>query len=191
MVRRLLLINFLCFLLAACASPHNLTQQEVNGLGIANIQVSFAPNAHISWSIEQEKYRETHNASPEEIRQHVKTRLLTLVQEEYDRQLKPYFQGPKKVRLEVSIRSLIVPSLAERVFVNNTASFAANYSVVDVKSGTVLARYEDTGSVQIMVGGVAGILTDATGLTGKDPALSMIPLHVAKAREWLSKGRDR
>lgn len=190
-MRRILLLGLICLGLAACASPHTLTKEQVQSLGISNIQVTIPPTAGISWATEQEYYEKTQGGSPQDGKEHVRKKLQALVQAEYERQLKPRFVGPHKVKLDVTIKMLVVPSLAARVFVNDMALFKANYDVVDLKTGELLARFEDVGgSSQKMMGGLLAPLSDAAGLSGHDPTPALIANHAAIAREWLAKGRQ-
>lgn len=191
MFRRIFLLGALCLGLAACATPHTMSRETVESLGVSEVRVNTA-SAAVSWPAEEERFSRQHapaSVSPQEMQAHLRSRVQAMVQEHYDAKFKPYFRGPRKVRLDVDVHGLMVPSLAARVLVTDLAGFSASFTIVDAKTGQVIARYPNAGAQKKMGGGLLAPLGDAAGLTGRDPAEELVFAQVLSVRNWVLNER--
>jgi|GEM_PF-1738014 len=190
MVRRIFLLGALCLALAACATPHKMTQDTIDSLGVKEVRVNTT-SAFVSWPAEEEKFKRQHvtpNAvSQQEMQAHLRKRVQEMVQEHYDAKFKPYFLGPRKVRLDVDVKGLTIPSLAARVLVSDIASFSANFTIVDIKTGEVIAQYPNAAMYKKMIGGIMAPIADAVSNTGADPAEELVLSQVLSVRNWVTK----
>ncbi len=192
MFRRFFILAGICFVLAACASkPHNLPQETIQSLGISEIDVNL-DKAFISWGPEEERISRQPRHSPEprtdaEVQAMVVTKLQKIIHDEYSRVMKSAFRGPRQARMTINVRTMSVPSLAKRVFIDNVARFTTDITITDIKTGELLARDDKVYEHRQMLGGVLAPLTDAVGLVGSDPAVEIIQSQAYSVRKWLSQ----
>jgi hypothetical protein len=182
--------------LAACvtASPHGRDAASMRQLGLADVKVEIPDTARLSWPEEEQAARRTHLAGPNAtqaladdgaVRAHV-TRALsnhirTALMGEVGREL----NGPRKVRAVVTVKYFNIPSVAERVLVNNTATFDAHITLVDARTNVEIVTYPGSHVSAMMVGGLMAPVAEATQLGGSDRSRQLMFEYTDKFRKWL------
>lgn len=189
-IQRLVAAAMLLFV-AACAAPHTLSVTDVGTLGFGKVEVAIDPGARLTWPSREAAFQRAGGSTEttgRDLRTYLTEQVRQTIESSYAIGLAPELTGKRKVNLRVRVRGFIVPSLAERVLVNNHAMFAAHVDVVDAVSGDVIATYEPPAATsQAMMGGLLAPFTDALGMTGQDPGTALVAQHVSNIREWLLK----
>ena len=76
------------------------------------------------------------------------------------------------------VNALIVPSMAERVLVDNTADLNATIEVVEAATGKVVLSFADRPTFDMMLGGVAAPVVDTVA--------AMVVSLMASFAAWVS-----
>ncbi|MBP2151317.1 hypothetical protein V5F63_13340 [Xanthobacter autotrophicus DSM 597] len=163
-------------LLAACSTlpKHTLTEADVAGLTLASVKVTFPSDAAVKWAEadalekkEQETPRaDLHRVERAGFRSYAEHRLAAALTTESHRLLPSLMQGTRPARLEITVRSLLIPTSSERtgqvmaataltaviagplaagVAVSTTQGIfiTCDVTLVDVPTGAVLAAVAD------------------------------------------------
>ena len=163
-------------LLAACSTlpKHTLTEADVAGLTLANVKVTFPSDAAVKWAEAdalEKKEQETpkadlHRVERAGFRSYAEHRLAAALTTESHRLLPSLMQGTRPARLEITVRSLLIPTSSERtgqvmaataltaviagplaagVAVSTTQGIfiTCDVTLVDVPTGAVLAAVAD------------------------------------------------
>lgn len=163
-------------LLAACSTlpKHTLTEADVAGLTLASVKVTFPSDAAVKWAEAdalEKKEQETpkadlHRVERAGFRSYAEHRLAAALTTESHRLLPSLMQGTRPARLEITVRSLLIPTSSERtgqvmaataltaviagplaagVAVSTTQGIfiTCDVTLVDVPTGTVLASVAD------------------------------------------------
>ena len=163
-------------LLAACSTlpKHTLTEADVAGLTLASVKVTFPSDAAVKWAeadLLEQKEQETpkadlHRVERAGFRSYAEHRLAAALTTESHRLLPSLMQGTRPARLEITVRSLLIPTSSERtgqvmaataltaviagpiaagVAVSTTQGIfiTCDITLVDVPTGAVLASVAD------------------------------------------------
>jgi hypothetical protein len=96
-------------------------------------------------------------------------------------QLGGQMTGGREVRVEVTVKHIIINHTALRILVDLIQSMKTEVALVDVKTGEKLAVYPEVTAVVQRKGGVAGIIIDAA-ITRSD--IDMLSASVAVQTKW-------
>lgn len=122
---------------------------------------------------------------PKEVDAFFSARLTQLVEARARTDLAGIFKGAEPARLVFRVNALIVPSMAERVLVDNTADLNATIEVVEVATGKVVLSLADRPTFEMMLGGVAAPVVD-TVAGGGDPVPAMVGYLMTSFAAWVS-----
>jgi hypothetical protein len=154
---RAVVVLALGLLVGGCATgPQNtLAQDRRDSLRIDRIELSFAPDAKISWLDAQ-------GGAPEEPAAklaYLEEKASGPIRSALDAEIKPAFRGTAPATLRVRIRFIHIQAAALRIIVG-AAPYAmrADLELVDIRSGRTLLSAHNFDGLSLTFGGVAGIL---------------------------------
>jgi hypothetical protein len=181
--------------LAACvtASPHGRDAASMRQLGLADVAVEIPPTARLSWPEEEQAARRAHLAGPnaaqtmadDGVRAHVSRALGNHIRTALMGEIGRELNGPRKVRAVVTVKYFSIPSVAERVFINNTAAFDAEIRLVDARTNAEIVTYPGSQVSAMMVGGLMAPVAEATQIGGSDRSRQLVFEYADKFRKWL------
>lgn len=168
-IDRVVVASAAALLLAACATlpKHTLSEADVAGLTLASVKVAFPSDGAVKWAEAESletKEKDTPKADLHKIeragfRSYAEHRLAAALTTESHRLLSDLMQGTRPARLEITVRSLLIPTTAER-----TGQELAATALTTVLAGPIVAG--------VTVGATQGIfitcdvaLVDATSNT--------------------------
>jgi hypothetical protein len=178
------------------ANPHDLTTTDIRQLGLADVQVQVPPNVRLSWPEEEEAaMREKYGARPEQrtpednaaararATRTLSERIRSALMAEVGRDL----SGSRKVRAIVTVKTFSIPTLGERILINDQAQFDAEVALVDARTNAPVMTYSG-GLVNIkLVGGILAPVADATGASGSDRSRQLVFEYTDRFKKWLLK----
>jgi hypothetical protein len=193
---RLIAVVLLASALGGCVTTQNtLTKTDVAAFKLADIRVSVAPDAKITWYEPLQAYAGTKKIPDEQYADFIKTDdakahlngLITgKVKGAMEKQMAGALNGSRPVRIEVVVTQFIVPTAAQRIIVGGSNMMTADVNLVDAKSGAViLAHPKFTWAIQGGQG-IGGVIAQAIVDSAIQPATdSLIEQHAMFYRIWL------
>ena len=183
-------------LLAACAAvaPNTLSPQEVAGLKLTAVAVTFKPDAQIQWDDGLRLYAESKGlnylqlpagVTPEE-QVFMRDALTRKLKEAMTKDLGATLHGSRPVRLDVSVIRFDITSPLQRVVVGGGYSMNADVNIVDARTGAVLLPYPNVNTVLIAGGGVAGAAVQAIIDSNQPAADRVIDSFANQYAKWLA-----
>jgi hypothetical protein len=192
--------------LAGCATPKiNLSQTELATLDIQRVDVSFAPNAHLWWGNAEREYAAKVGAPPPdpqadpdlpgerdgdayrdlmdspEAKKYLRKKLARMLQDRLGHLVAEH-QGTRPARLEVVVRTFIIPSPLQRIALGGSPRLRASIVLRDAVTGQELGKYNG-GAAGYAGHGIAGVLADQLGDDLEDRVLDQYDKTVSG---WLS-----
>lgn len=160
--------------LAACASlpAHNLPKLEVESYKLEGVTVSVAPDATVSWGVDEP-------AAQEKARKEATRRL----QEHLVKYVGEKMQGSQPVRIEVVIHEVVIPSQTMRIVLGGMPTLEATVTLKNAATGAELAVLKKHKVVAAGTGGVASVLVDA--MLSEDVYDRLIFSYGLDYRAWL------
>lgn len=141
-------------LLAACATlpKHTLSESDVASLTLASVKVAFPSEGSVKWAeadaLETKEKdapkADLHGIDRAGFRSYAEHRLAAALTTESHRLLSSLMQGTRPARLEITVRSLLIPTTSER-----TGQVVAATALTAVLAGPIVAG--------VMVSGHQGI----------------------------------
>ena len=185
---------------AACVTvaPHTLSQDNIHNLKLVDVEISGTEVIR-SWPEGEEHYARSPGADPAivsrlqtssisdfpPVQAFIAGELKTIFKTEFDSQFSSIFVGRRPVRAFVRIKTFHVPSVAQRVFINNTAVMDAEIDLRDAKTGTSVLFYSGAYSSKRLLGGLSAPV--AAAIAG-DQGRPMIQDYLTQYRDWLLRG---
>jgi hypothetical protein len=193
---RLLAVALLASVVSGCVTTQNtLTKTDVATLKLADIRVSVAPDAKITWYEPLQAYAAMKKIPDEQYADFIKTDdakahlngLITgKVKGAMEKQMAGALNGSRPVRIEVAVTQFMVPTAAQRVIIGGSNVMTADVNLVDAKTGAViLAHPKFTWAIQGGQG-IGGVIAQAIVDSAIQPATdSLIEQHALFYRIWL------
>jgi len=175
---------------AACATSatNTLPQAKRDALRIDAIEVSFAPDASISWYDGLGESRssgtpDTHGAR----RAFLQQKAMPHIKAALEAEIPPAFRGTEPARLRVTVRRLDVPpAVARVVFGTMSNDLKAEVQVIDGRTGQTLIDVTDFNGI---VGGEGGLVGVAMGQFLPDPIDRVSQSFARALKGWLQTGQ--
>ncbi len=193
---RLLAVALLASALTGCVTVENkLTKTDIATFKLADVRVSVAPDAKITWYEPLQAYAATKKIPDEQYAEFIKTDdakahlngLITgKVKGAMEKHMAGAFHGARPVRIEVIVTQFIIPTAAQRVVIGGSNMMTADVNLVDAKSGAlILAHPKFTWTLQAGQG-IAGVIAQAIVDSAMQPATdSLIEQHTMFYKIWL------
>lgn len=193
-----IVVAFICAFLGGCLSvlPHGLGVEDFGRYRIAEVVVEGAESIR-SWPMEEERFAQSgvvDAAMADRIRSepatnfpqlaaHFKQVLTARLKGEFINLTASVFAGTQPATAVVRLKTFDIPSVARRVFFDNTAKIQADIDILDKATGRLILRYDGRLETKPLIGGVAtGI---ALAFERSDLGYSMITDYLSAYRNWL------
>jgi hypothetical protein len=158
---RWLLALSLASVLAGCFTvANNLSPEQIGSFRLAAVNVRYADDARVSWPDGASTYAEAKGvdiASPE-VQAYVKNTIASKITSVMQRRVGDRLVGSRPVRIEVVVKTFMIPPTFMRVVGSSHQTFTAAVNLVDTKSGDVLASNPDVYGFVAASPGVVGEL---------------------------------
>jgi len=182
--------------LVGCVTAENsLSQNDIAGMKLTGVTVSFAPNAFVQFEDGIRAYA-TSKAIPDdqiataantpEGKAYVNNMLGPRIKAEIERVMAGQLIGARPVRLDVVVKSFEMPSAVQRILIGGNRAMTADANLVDARTGTVILAYPDLRTMTYTGQGVLGAAVQAGFDAGdKGVAEKLVANYAESYRNWL------
>ncbi len=205
-------IVFASALAGCATSVNSLTKAELETINIQSVDIKYRPDTHIWWGNAEREYaakvapagmpaKPSKSATEintvpgdkdgdayrelmdtPEAKAYLRDKLAGLIKDRLTHFVLPSYQGTRPVRLEVEIRSFVIPSPLQRIALGGTPRLTAVTVLRDSATGQELGRHERV-AVGYAGNGIVGVAVDQAGDDLEDRVLDK---YVSNVREWLA-----
>jgi hypothetical protein len=183
--------------LVGCVTVENpLSQNDIAGMKLTGVTVSFAPNAYVQFEDGIRAYA-TAKAIPDdqiataantpEGKAYVNNMLGPRIKAEIERVMAGQLSGARPVRLDVVVKSFEMPSAVQRILIGGNRAMTADANLVDARTGTVILAYPDLRTLTYTGQGVLGTAVQAGFDSSGDKGVAekLVANYAESYRNWL------
>jgi hypothetical protein len=201
MLRVLVLARFAVLVgalaLAGCKTVENaLTQSDVAGMKLADISVSFAPDATIQWDDGIRAYATSKSIPDDQIatatntpegKAYVRNLLAQRIKAGVDKTMAGHLNGSRPVRLNIVVHSFTVSPAIQRIVIGGGHGMLADANLVDARSGASIVAYPKMSVVLVVGQGVLGTAVQAAidSASEQSTADKIASRYGDNYRDWL------
>jgi len=193
MLRGAIAFGFAALALAGCVTAKNtLSTDDVATLRFSGVDVSFAPDARIVWGDGERAFAASKRqpatesddlAKTPEGQAYLRNAVASKVKAAVEQNLSGSLAGSRSVRINVTVKTLVIPSAIQRIIIGGHHSMTADVTLVDAKTGAALLPYEGQTTLAMAGQGIAGTILDAALLS--DPVDRVVASYATQYRDWL------
>lgn len=198
MFLRFIALISLAWTLSACVTTnqHSLSASDIQSFKLAEVRVSVPPEASIVGYDGINEYVAARNipnyelnaaTETEEAKQWTRDHLNARIKAAMQQNLGAAFNGHRPVRVEVTVHGFMLSSAVQRVVVGGNYHMVADVTVVDAKSGAVIAAYPKMIHVAQALNGWAGVIVQAAYDAANSPGDRVVKGFAEQYRGWLIK----
>jgi hypothetical protein len=183
--------------LAGCVTVENsLSQNDIAGMKLTGVTVSFAPNALVQFEDGIRAYA-TSKAIPDdqiataantpEGKAYVNNMLGPRIKAEIERVMAGQLIGARPVRLDVVVKSFEMPSAVQRILIGGNRAMTADAILVDARTGAVILANPDLRTMTYTGQGVLGAAVQAGFDSSGDKGVAekIVANYAESYRNWL------
>jgi capsular polysaccharide biosynthesis protein len=178
--------------LAGCVTASNtVSVDQLATYRLSGINVTFAPDVNIMWGDGERAYAASKGqpatqsdvlAKTPEGQAYLRNTIATKLRGAMERNLAGGLGGARPARLDVTVKSVTVASVVQRVIVGGHHGMTADVTLVDAKTGAVVVPYAAQ-SAQAYGGQGLGAVLDAAVMP--DPIDRVINDYAGQYGNWL------
>ena len=180
----------LVFWVAACATSatNTLPQAKRDALRIDAIELSFAPDALISWDDGLGEFRSSGKPDTSEARRaFLEQKAMPHIKAALEAEIPPAFRGTDPARLRVTVRQLDVPPAIARIIIGGVPfTLKAEVQVIDARTGQTVV---DAADFNGMLGSQGGLIGVAIEQLSPDPIDRVSRTFARALKGWLQTGQ--
>jgi hypothetical protein len=183
--------------LVGCVTAENsLSQNDIAGMKLTGVTVSYAPDAMVQWEDGIRAYATSKAITDDQIatatdtpegKAYVRNMLAPRIKSGIEQKMVGQLNGSRPVRLEVVVKSFAIASAVQRILIGGGRGMVADANLVDARTGALIIAYRDL-TVSIPVpGGLAGVAIQAAidSASERSPADKVADLYGENYRAWL------
>ena len=183
--------------LAGCKTIENsLSQNDVTAMKLSGVTVRFAPEAAIQWEDGIRAYATSKAISDDQIataantpegKAFVQNMLAPRIKTGLEQKVGPQLTGSRSVRLEIVIKSFLLPSAVQRVLIGGSRTMIADANLVDARTGALIIAYPDMVASLYAGQGIAGAAIQAAvdSSSQQTPADKLVDQYGFLYANWL------
>jgi hypothetical protein len=183
--------------LAGCVTAENsLSQNDIAGMKLTGVTVSYAPDAMVQWEDGIRAYATAKAITDDQIatatdtpegKAYVRNMLAPRIKSGIEQKMAGQLNGSRPVRLEVVVKNFAIAGAVQRILIGGGRGMVADANLVDARTGALIIAYRDL-TVSIPVpGGLAGVAIQAAidSASERSPADKVADLYGENYRAWL------
>ena len=187
----------MAFALSGCVTAENsLSANDIAGMKLTGVAVSFTPNAFVQWEDGGRAYAASKGGTDSQIlgvaqtpetKAYVKTLLASRVKAGVERVMAGQLNGTRPVRLEVVVQRFDLPPALQSIMIGGGRGMTADANLVDARTGALILANVQMSAVMPSGGGLLGSAVQAAIDNGSEqgPADKLITLYGENYRNWL------
>lgn len=198
MFLRFVAVIGLAWAVSGCVTinQHPLSASDVQSFTLAEVRVVVPPEASIVGYDGINEYAASRNipnyelnaaTETEEAKQWMRDHLRTRIQGAMQQNLASAFRGHRPVRAEVTVHRFMLSSAVQRIVVGGDYHMVADVTLVDAKTGAVIAPYPNMIHAVPALNGWAGVIVQAAYDATNSPGDRVVRGFAEQYRGWLLK----
>lgn len=183
--------------LAGCVTAENsLSQNDIAGMKLAGVTVSYAPDARIQWEDGIRAYA-TAKAIPDheiatatdtpEGKAYVRNLLAPKIKAGVEKAMAGQLNGTRPVRLDVVVKNFAIAGAVQRIVIGGGREMTATANLVDARTGAVIIANPDLRAFLMAGQGVLGTALQAAvdSAAAQSVADQVANRYGENYRDWL------
>ena len=189
----------LALALAGCVTTENsLSQNDIAGMKLTGVTVSFAPEAAIQWEDGIRAYATAKSITDDQIatatntpegKAYVRNMLAPHIKAGVERTMAGQLVGTRPVRLDIVVKSFVIASALQRIVIGGGRGMVADANLVDARTGALIIAHPDLRAVQVVGNGIVGTAVQAAidSASQQNPVDKVVEIYGGNYRQWLLK----
>ena len=183
--------------LAGCVTAENsLSQNDIAGMKLTGVTVSYAPDARVQWEDGIRAYATAKAITDDEIatatdtpegKAYVRNMLAPKIKSGIEQKMAGQLNGSRPVRLEIVVKSFAIAGAVQRIMIGGGRGMMADANLVDARTGALILAHRDMTAVLHVPGGLAGVAIQAAidNASERSPADKVADQYGENYRNWL------
>jgi hypothetical protein len=157
--------------LTGCVTTENsLSKNDIAAMKLTSVTVSYAPDANVQWEDGIRAYATAKAIPDDEIstrtntpegKAYVQNLLTPRIKSGIERVMAGQLNGTRPVRLDIVVKSFTIASAVQRILIGGGYGMAADATLVDARTGTVIMAHPNLTGVLLAGQGVLGTAVQA------------------------------
>jgi hypothetical protein len=156
--------------LTGCVTVENsLSANDIAGMKLTGIAVSYAPDALVVWDDGIRAYAASKGivddvasaTNTPEGKAYVRTMLASRIKGDVEKQMAGQLNGTRPVRLDVVVHSFAIASAVQRIVIGGGHGMSADANLVDARTGAVIISHPKLMASVAAAGGLVGTAVQA------------------------------
>ena len=188
----------IAFALAGCVTTaeNSLSQNDIAGMRMTGVTVSFAPDAQVQWEDGIRAYAAAKAITDDQIatatntpegRAYVQGMLAPRIRAEIEKVMVGQLNGTRPVRLDVIVKTFALSSAVQRVLIGGGRGMVADANLVDARTGAVIIANPDLRAVLFAGQGIVGTAVQAAidNASTQNVVEKLVDRYGESYRDWL------
>lgn len=188
----------IAFALAGCVTTaeNSLSQNDIAGMRLTGVTVSFAPDAQVQWEDGIRAYAAAKAITDDQIatatntpegRAYVQGMLAPRIRAEIEKVMVGQLNGTRPVRLDVIVKTFALSSAVQRVLIGGGRGMVADANLVDARTGAVIIANPDLRAVLFAGQGIVGTAVQAAidNASTQNVVEKLVDRYGESYRDWL------
>jgi hypothetical protein len=184
--------------LAGCvtSAENSLSQNDIAGMKLTGVNVSFTPDAQVQWEDGIRAYATAKAITDDQIatatntpegKAYVQNMLAPRIRSGIEQKMAGQLNGSRPVRLEVVVKSFAIASAVQRILIGGGRGMIADANLVDARTGALIIAHRDLNVVQVVGNGIVGTAVQAAidSASERSPADKLADQYGENYRNWL------
>ncbi|QWG25456.1 hypothetical protein KMZ93_11565 [Bradyrhizobium sediminis] len=185
------------FALAGCVTAENsLSQNDIAGMKLTGVNVSFTPDARVQWEDGIRAYATTKAIADDQIatatdtpegKAYVRNLLAPKIKAGVEKAMAGQLNGSRPVRLEIVVKNFAIASAVQRIMIGGGREMTADANLVDARTGAVIIANPDLRAFLMAGQGVLGTAVQAAidNAATQGVAEQVVDRYGKNYRDWL------
>jgi hypothetical protein len=183
--------------LAGCVTAENsLSQNDIAGMKLTGVTVTYAPTASIQWEDGVRAYAASKGSADAQVpsvartpegQAYVQNLLASRIKAGIERSMSGQLNGSRPVRLEVVVKRFDIPSAVQSIIVGGGRGMTADTNLIDARTGALIMANSSQGTYVPSGGGLLGTAIQAAvdNAAEQSPADKIVARYAEDYRNWL------
>ena len=184
--------------LAGCvtSAENSLSQNDIAGMKLTGVNVSFTPDAQVQWEDGIRAYATAKAITDDQIatatntpegKAYVQNMLAPRIRSGIEQKMAGQLNGSRPVRIEVVVKSFAIASAVQRILIGGGRGMIADANLVDARTGALIIAHRDLNVVQVVGNGIVGTAVQAAidSASTQSPADKLADQYGENYRNWL------
>jgi hypothetical protein len=183
--------------LAGCVTAENsLSQNDIAGMKLTGVTVSYAPDAMVQWEDGIRAYATSKAITDDQIatatdtpegKAYVRNMLAPKIKAGIEKVMAGQLNGSRPVRLDVVVRSFVLASAVQRILIGGGRGMVADANLVDARTGAIILANPELRAFLLAGNGLVGTAVQAAidSSSAQSPAEKLVDRYGEVYRDWL------